>query len=290
MAKNTIKTEETKQDQKQVYVLPDMKGLIIGAYSTGNKGAISKEDAAKAGVTEQTWSQWVAYCNALQATIIELNKLTEDPKATKKALDVAQSAVFTEWRKVLKDGLEKDFDPHFFIRATDVFRLFGYNDRFVSTAYGKQFGNKRAVDFRRLVETFIGARIAGNGVMSADDADIVESYDSAVRNKESAEKLLNGYVRNDTAVEGLRTKLSKLQKDLEKQEELVKNAGVSEDIADLLTRANKKAVKDAKDAVTEAEKRIKTATETIDENKEKYDAIMAKIQKIEANGIEAHLG
>ena len=153
------------------YAINAMRPALIGAHKLNNKKAITQQDAIMAGVSEDKFREWCDKCESCRQLVEEYCKLKQVQSVEQEKLTLAYGRLFPAWRELVACGAEKDFHKNWFIRKEDVDSLVGYNETFIATDMGTQFGNATPVIFRKKVESLIGCRIAANEVMNNKDRD-----------------------------------------------------------------------------------------------------------------------
>ena len=280
MQTETEKT--TKKTEKTQNILPSVKDALIYAHDTlYNSRALSKQDFEEVGLAEQALTQWSAFVEELREVSNAYIDLAQDPNAKDAAITAAQGKVWAEWRKVLKQGTEKEFSEKMFVRKADVIFISGLcGTKFQKTATAKVLAHQTATDFRRNIETLIGIRMAGNAILSDADRDVITAYEAAVRTVSSRTDALNGYTRGKNKVQGLNDKLAAQEAVLKKTkasyDKVKMPAEMQEELLKPLTEAIKATnadIKAAKDAIAKAKK-------TIASNEDSYKKIMEKIRPI----------
>lgn len=246
-----------------------------------NKKALGKDDFDSQGLSEQAFDQWCDYVNGLRDLAIDYIKLTEDINAEPKQIAKAKSAVFNEWRAVLKKGTEEEFNPGFFIRKEDAEKI-GHWACFttIDTAHGRVAAAQGKAEFRKRIETLIGIRMAGNAMLDDETRDVIVNYESAVKTEKRLMDVLNGYDKAKDHFDGLTEQLSAKQAILAKMEQqAVKYKMTEEDAADFL-KGIKGQIDDLEKAIADTNKSIEEAQKTQKKLKEQYTDLIAKLKMI----------
>lgn len=260
--------------------LTQIKDAIIQAHNLNNRAAISKEDCIDLGCSEQAFDQWEAYVDGLRVLVNEyidesLRKDSTDQKVAK-----AADKVYASWKDVLNQSLGADYDKAWFVRKTDTAWLLRCGAKDVNTVFGSQYGHHEKKAFRRNVERLIGCRLASNEVLSDSDAAIIKEYDGAVSREAALKKRLEGYKKGDEVVMGLKQKVDTLKAEQERRRaEYAKF--VAPEFLEKALGGYAKQIVDAEKQLKDCKKNIAAAQQTQKDKKADYDAVMAKINKIE---------
>lgn len=247
-----------------------------------NKKALSEKDFTEKGLSTMAFQQWEAYVEELRLVVAEYNKLAQDKDASDKAIQTALGKVWSNWRAVVKEGTEDQFNSNFFIRKADATMIANFAGLYaMDTAVGRQFTTKGKADFRKAVETVIGIRMAGNAVLSDEQRDLIESYEKAVKAIKNYTEALEGKKdKKGTPIIGLRTLVTLAEKDYKKEETFLKKYKASEEetkerLQDLQTK-----IDNAKADVAEAEKKLKEAEKTKEEKEADYTKAIALLKSV----------
>lgn len=260
--------------------LATIKAAIVYAHDEmNNTRALGKKDFEKLGLPEQELTLWSSYVEDLRKAVVEYNKLTQDPdkEPSEKEEKTAAGKITAIWRLVLKQGTEDAFHKGFFLRRGDdttIAKTCGLY--FQSTARGRVAATRNATDFRKMIETLIGIRLAGNAMLDDATRDLIVGYESAEHTIKSRTKMLDG----DNKTKGLRDTVKGQKAELAIQQDSLKQLGVEEEKIDAFTKALKKAIEDNEKAIKEAEKAKSDAQKVIDENKDAYDKAIALLKSI----------
>ncbi|MCR5453191.1 MAG: hypothetical protein K6F00_11245 [Lachnospiraceae bacterium] len=279
------RSEEVKVDEftmKNKVDLMSLHDMLAYAHDTiKNSRALSKKDFEDKGVSEQVFNQWEAYVEELRLQVVEYNKLAQSSSASSKAINNALGHVWVAWRLVIKQGTESEYNKNFFIRENDAHMIAEWAGlTAVTTAHGKQWSTASKTNFRRNVETAIGIRMAGNNVLSDDDRDLIQAYESAQKTVTNMTNALNDKIESGKTTPGYRTLLRGAEKALEDMQKLVKTLDVTDESRQKILEKYEFAVTAAKASVTDAEKKIKAAQETIDEKQKNYDKLIATLKSV----------
>lgn len=263
--------------------LTSIKAVIAYAHDDlHNKKALTQENFSDKGLSAQQFEQWVAYVEQLRETCVVYNKLAEKKSSSAKEIQAAEGQVWSAWRAVLKEGTEDEYNKNFFVRKTDATKIANWASlTTIDTAVGRQFANKGKADFRKSIETLIGIRMTGNGVLDDDKRDVITAYESAVktiqRNKEALEDSKD---KSGKPVAGLISLATLAEKNLAEEKAFLEELGVAEDkIAKRLERFEK-AVADANAAVADANKEIAKAEKTKAEKEAEYNKTIALLNSV----------
>lgn len=278
------KNNENIQAQAQTteYAINAMRGAIIAQSLSGANRAISKDDAIKAGASEERWNQWCIWVDDLREVAYHYAELQMDRNTpeTGKLMKSAEGKVWQQWRSILKVGEENLFHKNMFIRRSDVEKItaFAGNITYVFVpGKGKVPAVTGKTNFRKFVETFLACRIAGNAMLSDAQRDVIKGYTGACTSEKKYTELLNG-----TAEEtGLRDILTAKENALNEVIKALELAKVKEDLVDQIVAPAKLARDTAKKDVDDAEKNLKSAQDKQAELKAQYDEIVALLDAIE---------
>lgn len=284
--KKTAETNATATfEMKNKSNLMSLHDLIAYAHDElMNRRALSESDFSDKGLPKQEFDQWTAYVEELRQQVIEYNTVAQSRVATDKAIENAKGHVWVAWRDVLKKGAEEEYCKNFFVRENDVHLMSEWAGlTAVSTVRGKVWGNASKTNFRRNVETAIGIRMAGNAMLSDDDRDLITAYEGAQKTVKSMTDALNDRVENGKTINGLYTALRGAEKGLEEMQNLVATLNIDDKSKEKLLEKSKFAVTMAKDKVTDAEKKLKNAQDTISEKQKDYDKLIGTLKSVGDN-------
>lgn len=261
--------------------LNSIKTAIVYAHDTlHNSRAIGKAEIEACNISEQAVKQWEAYVEELREASNAYLDMAHDADADAKKLQVAQGRVWSEWRRVLKQGTEKEFDSRFFIRKDDIVHICGLcGEKFLSTSRGKNLAHATKADFRRAIETLIGIRLTGNGMLSDDDRDTIANFEKAQKTVKTCKETLNGY-KDSTGkkVAGLKDQLKAAKVTLKEYETLADQLELDEEKRELFLSGYKDKVDALNKAVTDTAKKQADAEKTVKETQDAYDAVILKLR------------
>lgn len=225
-AGDVVIKDETKPSE---YAINAMRPALIGAHKLNNKKAITQQDAIMAGVSEGKFREWCTKCEDLRMLVVEYCKLKQIKSVEQEKLDLAKGRIYPTWRDVVSCGAEKGFHKNWFIRPEDVDSLIGYNETFIATDMGTQFGNNTPMIFRKKVESLIGCRIAANDVMNDKDRDdLMEFYKARSAVSKATDRLHGTTNNNGEHVKGILDKIKDIQAHIATSEEVLRALGQSE--------------------------------------------------------------
>lgn len=268
--------------EKAVSNLPAIKDALIYAHDTlFNSRALSDQDFEEVGLTKQAKTQWEMFVEELRQVSNAYIDLAQDPNARGQQISAAEGKVWAEWRRVLKQGTEKDFSEKMFIRKADVVFISGLcGTKFQKTATAKVLAHQTATDFRRNIETLIGIRMAGNSILSDTDRDIIVTYEAACRTLQSRTDALNGYTRGKNKVEGLYSKFNAQRQVLLRTKESYDKVNMPQEMQEELLTGLREAIKATEADIKAAKEAITKAKKTIKKTEEAYQKIMNCIKPI----------
>lgn len=266
------------------YAVNAMRNAIAKAHILNNRKAINRDEAFMAGATEERFNQWVVWVDNLRDVVSEYVRIKHVKSTSQKELDLARGRIFPAWRTILKVGEEDIFHPNMFVRESDVDSLVGYCETFMSTTKGTQLTTTTKVIFRKQVEALLGCRMAGNAVLVDQDRDDLSEFYKAEKSLASANKRLAGYTNNEGKyMPGINDKLKAAKKSKAEAVEMLASMGMSdEDI-----KVNKfvvnydNMISDLETQKKAAEGVIKTATNTINEKRDRVGQIEDMLNEIE---------
>ena len=271
--------EFTMKNESNLMQLHDLIALAHNEF--GNKKALSKTDFTEHGLSEQVFDQWEAYVEEMRQQVIEYNKLAQSRDASDQDIANALGHVWAAWRAVLKQGTESEYNKNFFVRENDAHMIAEWAGlTAISTARGKQWTTATKTNFRRNVEIAIGIRMAGNAMLSDDQRDLIQAYEGAKKTVKNMTDALNDKIEKGKTTPGLRTVLRGTEKGLEDMQKLVSTLKVSDEDKKKLLEKYEFAVTQAKAAVSDAEKKLKDAQDTIDEKQMDYDKLIAILKSV----------
>lgn len=283
------KTEAPKADKKEVSNLPAIKDAIVYAYDTlHNSRALSKQDFEDVGLTEQALTQWKEYVEGLRKAANAYVDLAADKNASDQKINAALGAAWAEWRRVLKQGTEEDFNKTMFVRKADVpvFIAGMCGSKLQKTARAKVLAHATAADFRRSIETLIGIRMAGNAILTEEQRDTISAYESAKHTVKTKTEALEGYERNKVHIQGLNEKLTALKAVLTEKEALADKYNYSKEDREKETGKLSSDVKAVEKEIDAANESIKKANKTIASKEEDYKKVIALIKPIAGDSFD----
>lgn len=261
--------------------LNTIKAAIIYAHDElGNSRAIGKHEIEACNISEQAINQWADYVEELRIASNNYLDLAHDAEADAQKIQTAQGRVWSEWRRVLKQGTEKDFDSRFFIRKDDIVHICGLcGEKFLKTAKGKNLAHATKADFRRAIETLIGIRLTGNGMLSDEDRDTISTYEKAVAAIKQANEALNGTKdAKGQPIPGLNANLSAAKASLKEHEELAVALELDEEKTEKFLQSFKDAVEKVETAIKETKKKLEKASNTKAETQETYNKVILTLR------------
>ena len=261
--------------------LATIKNAIIYAHDTlHNSRAIGKAEIEACNISEQAISQWSAYVEELREASNAYLDIAHDPDADAHAIQVAEGRVWSEWRRLLKKGTEQEFDSRFFIRKNDLVHICGLcGEKFMSTAKGKNLAHATKADFRKNIETLIGIRLTGNGMLSDENRDTIATFERATKTVKTCKDTLNGYKdASGKKVAGLKDQLKAARATLKEHEALAETLELDEEKRELFLGVYKDRVDTLDQAVTDTSKKLKEAEKTVTDTQEAYDKVMLTLR------------
>lgn len=262
------------------FVLGSMKDALVKAQAECNKGAINVAMCKDLGIPEQDFEQWKSYVDGLHGKVKEYLEASHDSNVSAQKLTALEGAVFAAWKDVLKNGTAEEFSRKFFIRKTDIVHLAGLcGEKFIGTAIGTRLANHTSNDFRRNIERLVGVRMKVCGFLNDEDATTILEYEGAVKTVKSCTTQIEGEKRGNVEVEGLKTTVAKLEAKLDKMAAFATQYNIEGDARDELLGGIKKALKESRDALTTAEKKLKDAQTKRDNLEAKYNETIARLRK-----------
>lgn len=264
------------------YAINAMRGAIIAQSINGTNRAITKDDASKAGVSEERWNQWCLWVDDLREVAYHYAELQADREMpqTCNLIRSAEGKVWAQWRSILKVGEENLFHKNMFVRRSDVEKIttFAGNITYVFVpGKGKVPAVTGKNNFRKFVETFLACRIAGNAMLSDAQRDIIKGYTGAQNTEKKYTDLLNG----TTDETGLRDVMRAKESAYNEVVKALENAKVAQDVAEQVASPARLAFDIARKDVETAEKAVKNAQEKQAELKEQYDEVVSLLDAIE---------
>lgn len=183
-----------------------MRAAIIKAHNDCNRKAIDRQRIADADVDNQVFLAWQADVDRLHDVVFNYVKKKKDARfdenITEAEVRAARELIYPKWKEILRYGDEYAKELH--VREDDVEDLY----KFAWEFFGVE--NKGTVEtsaahneFRRNVEALLGCAIAANKVMSLTDKDIVDKYQTAQKNLESALKAMTDLTKTITELDDL---------------------------------------------------------------------------------------
>lgn len=252
---------------KKTYNYNAMRPAIIAAHNAGNRKAINKDTVDAFGIQDLQFEEWKKDVKALYNAALEYHKLFRKPTLTWTAEDSAmlaeieQKKILPAWANLLHAGEKSKESRELRVLPNhDPMWVMRYISKIITVADIGSVDSDAGFDvFRKGVETEIGLRIAQNGILSDEERDVVERYQSAARRVSAC---------NTTAEELLKELTTA-------KDNLAKFADKGDEIKAVMS-AIVKAVEEKISANNES--KVK-AQATVDELKNKYDEIVGKLNK-----------
>ena len=274
-----------KKENQEVreFAVNAMRAAIIAQSLNGVNHAITKDEAVKSGTTEERWNQWVVWVSDLRDACQHYAELQADRNTPEggKLMKAAEGKVWAQWRSILKVGEENLFHKNMFVRRSDAEKLTAFAGN-ITYVYVPGKGKVPAVtgknNFRKMVETFLAARISGNAMLSDAQRDVIKGYTSAVNTEKKMTALLDG----EGEEVGLRKTLAVKEEAYNSVVEALKTAGLPAEQIEVISSASKAAYEAVKKEVETAEKAVKNAQDTQKELKEQYEEITGLLDALEA--------
>ena len=252
---------------KKTFNYNAMRPAIIAAHNNGNRKAISKEYVDAFGIQDLQFEEWKKDIKKLYDAALEYHKLFRKPTLTWTAEDTAaleeieQKKILPAWANLLHAGEStKESRELRVLPNHDPMWVLRYISKIVTVADIGSVDSDAGFDvFRKGIETEIGLRIAQNGMLTADDRDTVERYQSAARRVSTC----------NTLAEELLKELETAKANLEKA------ADANEDVKAFMAHI----VKGVEEQISANNESRKQAQATVEELKGKYDGIVSKLNK-----------
>lgn len=283
--------------------LVSIKDAIAWAHDDMmNKRALNVKDFEDLGLTKQAHEQWVAYVSELKEAVDTYNDITQakdtlkafkaakietekEVKDKQTAIDIVTGRVWSTWRSVVKEGSENEFNKRFFIYETDLPMIIGFCGLgTINTKKGKQFDHKQEADFRKMVETCIGIRMAGNGMLSDATRDVVLAYESAVKKIDTNKALLaDSKDKDGRTIAGLESNLKLTTIKLDEQTKMLDELGIDAEKKATILKSLQTEVDTLTTKVKDAKKAITDNEEIRDKNQKAYDKAIALLKSAGIN-------
>lgn len=271
------------KEEVREFAVNAMRAAIIAQSLNGVNHAITKDEAIKSGTTDERWNQWCVWVSDLRDACQHYAELQADRNTPEggKLMKAAEGKVWAQWRSILKVGEENLFHKNMFVRRSDAEKLTAFAGN-ITYVYVPGKGKVPAVtgknNFRKMVETFLAARISGNAMLSDAQRDVITRYNAAISNQKRNEELLSG--KGDEI--GLKKTLTIKKETYDATVEALKAAKLSEEQIKTIAAPAKAAFDTVKKEVETAEKSLKNAQDTQKELKEQYDEITGLLDALEA--------
>lgn len=282
-----------------VFAINAIQPALVKAHEDGNRHAITKKEAEDAGVLGVKFEQWCNWTNNLRDAVSPYVIKKMDKDATEVQLQRLRGKIFPAWRKIVLCGEDDPVHPNLVVTSADVDSLVGFCETYFGTEKGTVWSVKSQKLFRKDVEAYLGCKIAQNAVLEDEDRDCIKDYQKATRAIKKAEEALNGKETKDgkengildeikiysTTIQNLASRklnMEKLFNQLPKEQQATADflAKEIENLKKDMTEVDRKKT-ELENQKAQFEKNIKKAEQVIADNKEQYDAIMARIKKIQ---------
>lgn len=208
-----VMNPETKTDEKSRFNITTMRSAIVAAHNCGNKHAITEMEAVAGGATKEQFTNYRKAVIALKEKAdkyITVNFQKVDT-ANKKAI---YDEIFPVWKETLLAGELDQFHPNMWVDEHDVVNIIHYDILDQPTDKGLVRSTQTELVFRKGIETYIGMKVANNGVMTAENRDKLQKNKSALKRQDIMLKRLDGYDTEEGHVDGLRDELKKAERDI----------------------------------------------------------------------------
>lgn len=279
------KEKVEKPEKPSEFAINAMRPALIGAHKLNNRKAITLDYAIIAGVSESKFREWCTKCEELRGYVAEYCKLKQIKSTPQEKLDLAKGRIYPTWRELVACGAEINFHKNWFIRPEDIESLIGYNETFIATDMGTQFGNSTPIIFRKKVESLIGCRIAANEVLNDKDKEDLMEFYKARSAVQKAEDRLNGTTNNDGEhVKGIYDKIKDMEVQIATSENVLKSLGQTEEeisASEIIApfRVQLKALNKSKEATEESLANNKAIMEKLQTRANQIHATMKLIEE-----------
>ena len=297
-----VMSPEARADGKSRFDITTMRSAIVAAHNCGNKHSITEMEAVAGGATKEQFANYRKAVLALKEKAdkyITVNFQKVDV-ANKKAI---YDEIFPVWKETLLAGELDQFHPNMWVDEHDIVNIIHYDILDQPTDKGLVRSTQTELVFRKGIETYIGMKVANNGVMTAENRDKLQKNKSALKRQDVMLKRLDGYDTEEGHVDGLRDELKKAEQELatlnasieEAKQELAEyDAALEEDnalandkwfikaqavshvrVENLSEQAKEvaNAIKDTKKRISDAEKVLTNAEKEIEETKNDVEKI-----------------
>lgn len=265
------------------YAVNAIRPALIAAHKSGNKKAITRDQALEHDVTSERFQQWVLWVDDFYAQVRKYYAALVDKNTTAAEKANHRGRAFAAWRGLLKVGRESQFHKNMYIDETDMDFFVGFIQKFDSTEEtGTFFATKGKNVFRKNVEAFIGCRMAANKLLDDDDLELIRSYKEAVKSVRTCDDRLNG-TDDDKGNHhpGLLEQIPSLEKTIADKKKTMAELGVPEETATQILSAELVTLKELKAAKESTEKNLANAKEFVEQKTKRYNEIVATINLIE---------
>lgn len=252
---------------KKTYNYNAMRPALVAAHNSGNRKAINADVVTAMGIQMAQFEEWKKDVKALYDAALEYHQLFRKPTLTWTAEDTAaleeieQKKILPAWANLLHAGEKsKECRELRVLPGHDPMWVMRYISKIITVADIGSVDSDAGFDvFRKGIETEIGLRIAQNGMLSDDNRDIVERYQSAARRVASCN------VTGEELLKELTTA----------KENLEKFAANGEEIKLIMSAI----VKDVEERIKANNKNREDAQAVVNELKDKYDEVVSKLNK-----------
>lgn len=251
------------------YAANAMRPALIRKSIDGRTKAIDADFAGSCGVSVERLHDWSANVDAVyDAACAYSVAIGNEDEAEKR------EALAKRWAFLVKAGEEDALHPNIVIRDKDTENLrvlaaestheFVKGIGFVPTNRGK-------LQFRGLIEIRLAMRIAGNATLSDDERETVTNYQQATKIVKQTRDLLIGSTRGDVDIPSIYEKIDEAQEEFD----------ALTDAPDKVVNRYNRLIDDLKKQATAAETRLDKYLKVRKELREKYQAIVARLEAIE---------
>ena len=185
---NANATQTTTAKVPNLYAA--MRPALVAAHNDGNTKAINDQRISDLGIDTTAFNMWKSEVklihNECKAYVTLKKNGRFDSTITAEQIAEARERIYPLWKKLLGFGEKSKYEKELKCQESDVEDLIGFAWEFFNTGKGTAEVCTKDSVFRKKVESLLGCVIARNEVLSADDREILNRYQRAIRKQAQA--------------------------------------------------------------------------------------------------------
>ncbi len=175
--------QNNKKAQEIINNINVIRPALVEARRLGNKAAISSKMCDDLGISNSYFKVWESNVLAVYDAVCAYVKVKNSPVSSEEERNAAMEPIFPAWKKCLSCGEAAKDERTLRVTEHDISNLVAHVSKFMDDAANvklakdftaqKAWATKTLGQFRKLVETDIGIRIAGVEVLTDEQRDLL---------------------------------------------------------------------------------------------------------------------